>query len=191
MSEFAIEVEGGSSVRLPTAGKYCDRDIVVTATGGGEPIYFTPNGVGYFENTILDCKKITSGAWLGADNLKVLELTEWNPTSTTDLKSVNNAQLSDPFQSASLETLLLPKLQYSGHYWIRNAKGLKTVQLGSIGYPINGLGDYAFWNCTQNDLTITVYVADDATLPVSKSPWGATNATIIYRSATTGEVIEV
>ena len=32
---FNIEVEGGTSVRLPTAGKYCDRDIVVTATGGG------------------------------------------------------------------------------------------------------------------------------------------------------------
>lgn len=30
-----ITVEGGSSVRLPTAGKYCDRDIVITATGGG------------------------------------------------------------------------------------------------------------------------------------------------------------
>ena len=30
-----ITVEGGSSVRLPTAGKYCDRDIIVTATGGG------------------------------------------------------------------------------------------------------------------------------------------------------------
>lgn len=30
-----ISVEGGTSVRLPTAGKYCDRDIVVTATGGG------------------------------------------------------------------------------------------------------------------------------------------------------------
>lgn len=29
-----IEVEGGTSVRLPTAGKYCDRDIVVTARGG-------------------------------------------------------------------------------------------------------------------------------------------------------------
>lgn len=35
MSEFNIEVAGGSSVRLPTAGKYCDRDIVITATGGG------------------------------------------------------------------------------------------------------------------------------------------------------------
>lgn len=36
MSEFNIEVQGGSSVRLPTAGKYCDRDIIVTASGGGE-----------------------------------------------------------------------------------------------------------------------------------------------------------
>ncbi len=32
---FNIEVEGGKTVRLPTAGKYCDRDIVITATGGG------------------------------------------------------------------------------------------------------------------------------------------------------------
>lgn len=46
-----ITVEGGTSVRLPTAGKYCDRDIVVTATGGGgvanpviEPLEITENG---------------------------------------------------------------------------------------------------------------------------------------------------
>lgn len=35
---FNIEVEGGTSVRLPTAGKYCDRDIVVTAQGGAEDL---------------------------------------------------------------------------------------------------------------------------------------------------------
>ena len=35
MSTFNIEVAGGSSVRLPTAGKYCDRDIAITAKGGG------------------------------------------------------------------------------------------------------------------------------------------------------------
>lgn len=35
MSEFNVEVAGGSSVRLLTKGKYCDRDIVVTATGSG------------------------------------------------------------------------------------------------------------------------------------------------------------
>ena len=39
MSQFDITVEGGTSVRLPTAGKYCDRDIVVTAEGGGVDDY--------------------------------------------------------------------------------------------------------------------------------------------------------
>lgn len=35
---FNITVEGGSSVRLPTKGKYCDRDIVITAEGGTEDL---------------------------------------------------------------------------------------------------------------------------------------------------------
>ncbi len=35
MSEHNITVNGGNSVRLPTAGKYCDRDILVTALAGG------------------------------------------------------------------------------------------------------------------------------------------------------------
>lgn len=38
MSEFNIEVAGGSSVRLPAAGKYCDRDIIITAEGGAEDL---------------------------------------------------------------------------------------------------------------------------------------------------------
>jgi hypothetical protein len=33
MSEINITIEGGTSKRLLTAGKYCDKDIVVTATG--------------------------------------------------------------------------------------------------------------------------------------------------------------
>jgi hypothetical protein len=39
MSEFNIEIAGGSTVRLKTAGKYCDRDILVTAKGGSDPTY--------------------------------------------------------------------------------------------------------------------------------------------------------
>jgi hypothetical protein len=34
MSPHQITVDGGSSVRLPTAGKYVDRDIIITSTGG-------------------------------------------------------------------------------------------------------------------------------------------------------------
>lgn len=30
MNEFNIFVKGGKSIRLPTGGKYCDRDILVT-----------------------------------------------------------------------------------------------------------------------------------------------------------------
>ena len=35
MADIEITVDGGSSARLLTAGKYCDRNILVTATGGG------------------------------------------------------------------------------------------------------------------------------------------------------------
>ena len=37
MADIAITVDGGTSKRLLTAGKYCDKDILVTATGGGQP----------------------------------------------------------------------------------------------------------------------------------------------------------
>ena len=35
MADIEITVDGGTSKRLLTAGKYCDKDILVTATGGG------------------------------------------------------------------------------------------------------------------------------------------------------------
>ena len=36
---FHITVEAGKSIRLPVAGKYCDRDIIITALG--EPTKYT------------------------------------------------------------------------------------------------------------------------------------------------------
>lgn len=40
MSHFQIDVDSGKTVRLPTGGKYCPEDIVVTANGGdGESAY--------------------------------------------------------------------------------------------------------------------------------------------------------
>lgn len=35
MSTHNITIQSGTSKRLKTGGKYCDRDIIVTATGGG------------------------------------------------------------------------------------------------------------------------------------------------------------
>lgn len=50
MSDINIEVPGGTSIRLLTAGKYCDKNIVITALGDGN------NGrlpLGYFELTYI------------------------------------------------------------------------------------------------------------------------------------------
>ena len=76
-----ITVEGGTSVRLPTAGKYCDRDIVVTATGGGsvsEPS--TISGINLhnaetdIQNTYLDgAEVIAFNGWKTTDFIPVEE----------------------------------------------------------------------------------------------------------------------
>lgn len=95
----------------------------------------------------------------------------------------------------ALETLVMPKAAYYGHGFASNCTSLKTVQLGSIGHPVTSMGVYAFQNDTQTGLTITVYVDAATTADIvagvkDSAPWGATNATIIYRNSTTGEIIE-
>lgn len=96
------------------------------------------------------------------------------------------------FQSSGLTAVYLPKVSSIRHnYPFGYMESLKTVQLGSIGHPVNSTVDswnVPFGGCTQSDLTITLYVSDDTPIPFSGSPWGAANATIIYRSAATGEV---
>lgn len=95
-----------------------------------------------------------------------------------------------------LERLICPKLTSwgIGNYW--NAGGnLHEVQAGSIGYPVIQMAsDKGFNNNKNTDLVITIYVDADtlADVPTDISdyqPFGATNATIVYRNSTTGEVI--
>lgn len=35
---YNITIQGGTSKRLPTAGKYCEQDIIITAEGGGTDV---------------------------------------------------------------------------------------------------------------------------------------------------------
>ena len=46
MADIEIAVDGGSSARLLTAGKYCDRNILVTATGGTSA---SPSDVNFYD----------------------------------------------------------------------------------------------------------------------------------------------
>lgn len=193
MSEFNIEVDGGSSVRLPTAGKYCDRDIVVTATGGGVDEFFVApiSSAVYFKvmNITEEFKSISPGIYQ-----KAIHMEEYYAPNAVLLDAAIG---QSAFQEcAALRIVHLPKARHFMHYTFRFCTGLKEVQMGSVGYPVTNIALYTFGGCTQSDLTIVVYVdaesiADIPTDVTIGAPWGATNATIIYRSATTGEEIEI
>lgn len=114
------------------------------------------------------------------DNLTSIEFP--NVTSITGNNTFQNAK--------KLECVKFPKLsgkvgQYSMFF---GCSGLKELQFGSIGYAVT---EVAYSHTLFGSGVYTFYVADDATLPLTNVPGDATNATIIYRSATTGEVIEL
>lgn len=64
MSEHNITIEGGTSKRLKTAGKYCDRDIIVTAQGGAEDLNAVLNEQ---ETLIAELKSTLRGKAVGGE----------------------------------------------------------------------------------------------------------------------------
>jgi hypothetical protein len=111
-----ITVEGGTSVRLPTAGKYCDRDIVITATGSGgggtdiedELITHTLSAEAYSNDRI---NTVGYGAFYGSKNLKSVSL--------PNVTSVGGYAF---YQCSALEELNLPLMQSAGTYAFTSIK---------------------------------------------------------------------
>lgn len=100
----------------------------------------------------------------------------------------------NPFSDSSIVTLELPSLQSDDTYIAARCENLQTAILGSVGVAVIEMYYRAFDKITNPNLTITIYVdsatlADIPTAVSSASPFGAVNATIIYKNSTTGEVI--
>lgn len=104
-----ITVEGGSSVRLPTAGKYCDRDIVVTATS--EPA--TISGIN-LHNTETD---IPNTYLNGA---AVIEYSGW---TTTDFIPVEDGKFYLAYSANEIDPKYCSKFDANK----KNAKALSSV----------------------------------------------------------------
>lgn len=162
----------------------------------GETLYFLPNGFGLYtenmETPLSNTYGWAAGAYQNAIHLKSF-VAKKAPASAYQYKDTFNG-------CTNLETCILERASGTPNggnvtTW-KNCKKLREVQLGSVGYAIASLAAVTnlFANCTQADLTITIYVnaSDLASVPTNvstKMPQGATNATIIYRSSTTGEVL--
>lgn len=100
----------------------------------------------------------------------------------------------DIVSNSSIVTLELPSLKEDKDAIARYCEKLQTVILGSVGVAVSSMYGKAFTGCTNPNLTITIYVnaatlADIPTAVSGDSPFGAVNATIIYKNSTTGEVI--
>ena len=125
-----ITVEGGTSVRLPTAGKYCDRDIVVTALGGAvakpiiKPLEVIENG--------------TYTAQSGVDGYSPI---------TVNVEASGNTDLED-----ALITHKISLAEYSNDRVTSVGYGTfyGNTNMAKISVPnVKSIDGYAFYKCTS------------------------------------------
>lgn len=126
-----ITIEGGSSVRLPTKGKYCDRDIVVTADGGSDDVarsIVNKTITAYYDNEITT---VGAYAFNGCSALTDVNL--------PNAKTVGN----NAFQNCtSLTKLGLPKATVLNGYLVSGCSSLTELIMPNAesgrGYAIAG-----------------------------------------------------
>jgi hypothetical protein len=135
MSEFSITVEGGTSKRLKTAGKYCDRDIVVTATGGASTAV---------EDAILS--NTLSGAYTN-DRIKYLGGYLFLSSKTIEAVSFPNVLTTgtNTFQQCTiLKSVSMPSLTRVSNYMLYGCPLLARLEFPAA----TSIGAAAFQACT-------------------------------------------
>lgn len=159
----------------------------VNVSGGGTQYYMAKSGFLYSAN--MEYTEVTSlegYAYSYANNLVSVHFPNcnyvggaWAFSYCPNLKSSKFEQLTS-----------VPNA------FCRSITSLETMEFGSAGHPVTSIRSTSFYGDTQRGLTITVFV-NASTLADAQAisdvgttaPWGATNATIIYKSSTTGEVL--
>lgn len=155
-------------------------------TGDGEVLYYTTGEI-YVEHVVVP------------DSITVLKNAAYNIPGIKSVYAPNVTELQGHYVFGqawnTMEEIICPKLQFMGAAYWCNGGRLKTVQIGSVGYPVSGMTyGKGFDNNRREDLVITIYVdattlAEVPTDITDYAPFGAVNATIVYRNSTTGEVI--
>lgn len=137
MSAFNIEVAGGSSVRLPTSGKYCDRDIIVTATGGG--------GGGESPTVLLDA--ILDGSLTSIDST-VKSVVAYACRGLSKIKTVNLPNATSIgtyafYYCTAMTSINAPKVTALNSYAFYNCS-----RLPSVNFPLaTSITANCFYSC--------------------------------------------
>lgn len=142
-----ITVEGGTSVRLKTAGKYCDRDIVVTATGSGGGTEDLNEVLTEQEDLIEELQEVLKGkaSGGGGDNGEEIAVFLMNTLKTLD-NSIATSLRTRACQGATALTYVnLPSVTSLGSYAFYQATGLETVKLPKL----TTVSTQAFYGCTK------------------------------------------
>ena len=155
-----IEVESGSSVRLPTKGKYCDRDIVVTANGGessdcgGDLLRDIAERTISGEVKVDSAKKVGSYAFHNCSALTSVDFPavtvagEYAFYNCSALASVNFPLLTSTgeyaFYGCALTSVFFPALTGISANAFRNCSTLRSADFPTL----TSVGGNAFYSCT-------------------------------------------
>ena len=159
-----ITVEGGTSVRLATAGKYCDRDIIITATGSNVAPEDLDSVLTEQEALIDELKTVLQGKANGGAEEVILQSKTITPSESAQevtadegytalekvtVEAIPSEYIGDPkaLLDASLNNTLTAidsnVTSIVGHA-CRGLSKLKTVNLPNA----TSIGTYAFYGCT-------------------------------------------
>lgn len=160
---FDITVESGTSVRLPTAGKYCDRDIIVTSTSktddgwigdGNTYIWITLSegrtspmlGVRVNGTVEIDWGDGTLADILSGTNTSVMQ---WTPNHEYPSPGdyIIRLTVNDGSMEISGSNEYACILRHSSNSDNRNHSYLNSIRRVEIGNGISKLGSYAFSGC--------------------------------------------
>lgn len=141
---YNITVQGGTSKRLPTAGKYCEQDIIITAEGGAVVDDANTNTEWFGSFLINDPVEIYNDKAIGT--LGAYAFYEKDGVTKIELPNIEYLKERCFFGCSNLKTLLLPSLiGYTYQYMAAGCTKLVNVDIHDTSY----VSSYTFQNCTS------------------------------------------
>lgn len=202
LTAYANEITGQSDTNLSDAVH-----TLASGYGGGE-VYTDGNwGLPYTKDFVVG---EINGLWndgespfMGMSHLETIEVQSTNTWGGGSIYHTGHA-IKTFANCTSLKKVSLPFIRGFGNGYnegqVENCDNLEEFILGSVGHPVTvGMGatsgNYMIFRNNTAPFDIIIYanaetLADVPSVLKTGAPWGATNATVIYKSSNTGEILQ-